>query len=1095
LHDPPPTDDATPALRLAGLGLAALVGLCALAAISYTHAVRWVEHTVDVRSEADEWLIAVVEAQSRARGYALSQNPVFLEPYAAALARGNHSARTLRTLVVDNPEQLRLLADAERDANATIQACDALVAAVRLKGEHSASVHSASMDTQRLLDAFRRDWSLMRGEEERLLVARKKAARERALLTLVGAGVLALSSAGLLLFAWRLQKRRTHSLDRLARESRDRLHTLSNVAAALSAARTREQVIDVVIAHGTRVAGADTCTLYVLDEAGKSLELIGERGVPPVLVPRISRITPDSGSPTFEAVRSGRSTWVETEAEYRAQFPKFAETKVEGPRAKAFWSVPLVVEGSPIGLLAMGFYEERKFSNDDRTLVDTLSQQCGQALLRATRFDAEDRARRWFTTTLRSIGDAVIATDARGLITFMNPVAEAITEWTESEARGQPLDEVFVIFSETTRAPVESPVAKVLREGKVVGLANHTVLRSKRGREVPIDDSGAPIRNEAGELFGVVLVFRDVSREKSERARREFLTKAGEALVASLDYQVTLATVARLAVPVIADWCAVDIVEPGATVPSQAAVAHSDPSKLRFAEELGKRYPPDPNARTGSPEVIRSGKAELYSEIPDALLQAGARDDEHLRLIRELRLESAMVVPLKARGRTLGAMTFVYAESRRRYGDEDLAFAEEFARRAAMAIENAFALKQVEAARVQERRLRDDAEIASRAKDEFLAMVSHELRTPLNAILGWTVILRRRKPSEEADRALAIIERNAQAQAKLIEDVLDISRIISGKLALTLGPTNIADAVTAAVETVTPAAQAKGIVIHVAGMDGDLAITADADRVQQIVWNVLSNAVKFTPKGGSIRVSATREGSDVSIAVRDSGEGIEREALPFVFEVFHQADASTTRRHGGLGLGLAIVKQLVLAHGGTVHAESDGAGKGATFVVQLPARSAIPAVRRGPRAAAVPDEPTESAALVRLDGLRILVIDDEADALDLVRHVLRECGAEVHAASSAKDAFETFARVRPDVIVSDIGMPGEDGYSLIRRIRAMPAENGGRTPAVALTAYAREEDAQRAFSAGYQMHVVKPVEPDRLMDVVANLGGRSHETS
>jgi CheY-like chemotaxis protein len=396
---------------------------------------------------------------------------------------------------------------------------------------------------------------------------------------------------------------------------------------------------------------------------------------------------------------------------------------------------------------------------------------------------------------------------------------------------------------------------------------------------------------------------------------------------------------------------------------------------------------------------------------------------------------------------------------------------------------------------VQERRLRDDAEIASRAKDEFLAMVSHELRTPLNAILGWTVILRRRKPSEEADRALAIIERNAQAQAKLIEDVLDISRIISGKLALTLGPTNIADAVTAAVETVTPAAQAKGIVIHVAAMDGDLAITADADRVQQIVWNVLSNAVKFTPKGGSIRVSATREGSDVSISVRDSGEGIEREALPFVFEAFHQADASTTRRHGGLGLGLAIVKQLVLAHGGPVHAESDGAGNGSTFVVQLPARSAIPAVRRGPRAAALPDEPTWSPRSPRLDGLRVLVIDDEADALELVRHVLRECGAEVHSASSAREAFETFGRVRPDVIVSDIGMPGEDGYSLMQRIRAMSAENGGRTPAVALTAYAREEDAQRAFSAGYQMHVVKPVEPDRLMDVVANLGGRSLETS
>jgi signal transduction histidine kinase/ActR/RegA family two-component response regulator len=642
---------------------------------------------------------------------------------------------------------------------------------------------------------------------------------------------------------------------------------------------------------------------------------------------------------------------------------------------------------------------------------------------------------------------------------------------------------------------VESPVAKVLREGKVVGLANHTLLRSKHGREVPIDDSGAPIRSEDGTLFGVVLVFRDVSREKAERGRREFLTKAGEALVASLDYDVTLATVARLAVPAIADWCAVDILEPSSALPRRAAVAHVDPSKLRFAEELSRRYPPDPNARSGAAQVIRTGKAELYPDIPDELIQAGARDAEHLELLRELRLKSAIVVPLKARGHTLGAVTFVYAESRRRYGDDDLAFAEDFARRAAMAIENALALKQVEQARGQERQLRDEAEVASRAKDEFLAMVSHELRTPLNAILGWTVILRRRGPSAETDRALSIIERNALAQAKLIEDDLDISRIISGKLALTLGPTNIADAVTAAVETVTPAAQAKGINIAVEELQEGLTITADANRVQQVVWNVLSNAVKFTPKGGNIAVRAFREGSDISIAVRDSGEGIAKDALPFVFEAFHQADASTTRRHGGLGLGLAIVKQLVLAHGGTVEALSDGAGKGATFLIRLPARSAIPAVRRGLRAAAdladAAPASTKKALIPRLDGLRVLVVDDEGDALELVAHVLRDNGAEVHAASSARAALETFMAALPDIVVSDIGMPGEDGYTLMRKIRALPAEHGGGVPALALTAYARDEDAQRAFSAGYQRHLTKPVEPDQLALTVASLGGRS----
>jgi PAS domain S-box-containing protein len=1092
----PRTDDAKPALRLAALGLAALVALCAFATISYTSALRWVEHTIEVRAELDDWLIALIEAQSRARGYAISADPAYLEPYEKALEQGRASGARLRSLAADNPTQLAHLAAAERHAEAAAEATQELMSAVRTGERREAQAKLASIESRKLLDTFRQDWRRIRDEEERLLEARKDMARGRALLMIAGASVLALASIGLLAFAWQIQNKRAEALDRLAREARARLHTISDVAAALSKARTRADVIDVVLDQGMLMAGADTCTLYLLDETETTLELLGERGVAPDIVPKLRKLSATSGNPeAFAAFRAGSSTWVESEKEYRALFPKLAGLKVEGPRAKAFWSVPFIVEGRPAGLLGMGSYRERIFSEDDRALVETLAKQCGEALVRATRYDGEDRARRWFTTTLRSIGDAVIATDGQGQITFMNPIAEALTGWNVEEARGKPLDEVFVIYSETTRKAVESPVAKVLREGKIVGLANHTLLRSRHGREVPIDDSGAPIRSETGELFGVVLVFRDVSREKAERGRREFLTKAGEALVASLDYEVTLATIARLAVPVIADWCAIDVVEPGSNVIRRAAVEHVDPSKLRLARELTERYPPDPNARNGAPEVIRSGKAELYAEIPEAMLQAGARDADHLALLRELRLGSALVVPLKARGHTLGAMTFVYAESQRHYGDEDLAFAEDFARRAAMALENSLALKQVENARIQERRLRDEAEIASRAKDEFLAMVSHELRTPLNAILGWTVILRRRTPNEETDRALSVIERNALAQAKLIEDVLDISRIISGKLALTLGPTHIADAVTAAIETVTPAAQAKNIALVVDHLEPALTITADADRVQQIVWNVLSNAVKFTPKGGTVTVRAFREGSDISISVRDSGEGIERDALPFVFEAFHQADASTTRRHGGLGLGLAIVKQLVSAHGGTVEALSEGRGKGATFVVHLPARSAIPAIRRAARAESASDAPPSKPAPSRLDGLRVLVIDDEADSLELVAQVLREQGAEVHAATSARTALETFSRVRPDVVVSDIGMPGEDGYSLIRKIRSMPADLGGRTPAVALTAYAREEDAQRAFNAGYQMHLTKPVEPDRLATTVSNLGGRTVDSA
>ena len=834
-------------------------------------------------------------------------------------------------------------------------------------------------------------------------------------------------------------------------------------------------------------ARGDTCTLYVLDQKQQALELLRARGVDAEILEKIRRISEESGNPeTFAALKEGRSVWAESEADYAKIYPALSKTKVAGRRAKAFWSVPLVAEGRSLGLLGVGFYESRQFSQDERAFVDTLAHQCAQALLRASRTEAEEKTRGWLSTTLRSIGDAVIATDNGGKVTFLNPIAERLTGWSEAEAIGQPLDAVFHIISERTRAVVESPVTKVLREGKVVGLANHTVLLPKTGPEIPIDDSGAPIRNEQGEMVGVVLVFRDVSELKRHENQNDFLAKAGEALVSSLDYQATLATVARFAVPRLADWCAVDLVEPGTTRIKQVAVAHVDPAKVRYAADLGRRYPTPSDAPTGVPQVIRTGKSELYPEIPSELLEAGARDADHLRIIRELELKSAMVVPLRARGRTFGAMTFVYADSDRRYATEDLAFAEDLARRAAMAIENSIALKDADDARDRERWLREEAQRTNRLKDDFLATVSHELRTPLNAILGWTLTLRGGSPDAETDRALAIVERNARAQAKLIEDVLDVSRIVSGKLVLHLGPTSVAAAARAAIETVTPAADAKGISVVSEILSEPSSITADADRLQQVIWNLLSNAIKFTPKNGRVLLRVCREASDVCVSVKDSGEGIRSDMLSAIFEPFQQADASTTRRHGGLGLGLAIVKQLVSAHGGSVEAQSDGPGKGSNFTVRLPVR-AVAVAPSDVVATAAPDPLVATAPNVRLDGLSVLVVDDELDARLLLQEILSQHGAEVTVAQSADEARAALALTRPDVIVSDIGMPDEDGYSFIRKLRA----GGARMPAIALTAYAGQQDAQRAFVAGFQKHVTKPVDPARLVSVVANLGGRS----
>jgi signal transduction histidine kinase/ActR/RegA family two-component response regulator len=561
-------------------------------------------------------------------------------------------------------------------------------------------------------------------------------------------------------------------------------------------------------------------------------------------------------------------------------------------------------------------------------------------------------------------------------------------------------------------------------------------------------------------------------------------------LASTLDYQTTLAKLAQLAVPVLADWCAVDMVgEDGGLV--RLAVVHADPAKVAWAHELQKRYPVDMDAPHGVPNVLRTGLSELYGDIPDEMLAAAAIDDEHLRIMREIGFTSAMVVPLLAQGRSLGAITFVSAESGRHYGPSDLAFAEDLARRAATAIDNALLYAQAQAAR-------QSAEEASRLKDEFLATVSHELRTPLTAVLGWAHLLRAGYLDEpSAKNALETIERNARSQSQLIDDLLDVSRIITGKLRLDVRQVDPASFIESAVEALRPAAEAKGVRIQKVMDTGVNSIAGDPARLQQVVWNLLSNAIKFTPRGGRVQVRLERVDSHVEIAVSDTGAGISHKFLPHVFDRFRQADQSTTREYGGLGLGLAIVRHLVELHGGTVNADSHGEGRGSTFTVMLPLLTvyqsddvdASPHVHpKASDAALAPDCPE------RLDGLKVLVVDDEADTRELLNVVLRRCGAEVLTASTAAEAQDLLERLRPDILISDIGMPGEDGYELIRSVRALPLEKGGRIPAVALTAYARTEDRLRVLRSGYQMHVPKPVELSELVAVVANLAARAGDT-
>jgi signal transduction histidine kinase/ActR/RegA family two-component response regulator len=403
----------------------------------------------------------------------------------------------------------------------------------------------------------------------------------------------------------------------------------------------------------------------------------------------------------------------------------------------------------------------------------------------------------------------------------------------------------------------------------------------------------------------------------------------------------------------------------------------------------------------------------------------------------------------------------------------------------------------------REQASRSEAEAANRAKDVFLATLSHEMRTPLNAIVGWLSLLRHEHAqTEHFEEGLKVIERNTRAQLQLIDDVLDVSRIVSGKLRVDIRPCELTDVIKAGVNVMRPAAEARGITLNVQLDPSASGAWCDSVRMQQVVWNLLSNAVKFTPKGGRVDVTLSREKSSLRIQVTDNGQGISSDLLPHVFDRFRQADSSTRRRFAGLGLGLSIVKYIVEAHGGTVEADSPGEGKGSTFTVRLPIRAvAIGAEReRGKLASKTSEgEPEDLAAivarrpLVHLHGLRVLVVDDEADSRGILVLVLEQVGAIVTAAGSVPEAIEALSTARYDVLVSDLGMPDQDGFDLIRQVRD-DGHDAGDLPAVALTAFVQKDDAHLALLAGFQVHVPKPVDPHELISVIARLTGRSRLT-
>ncbi|HVR70355.1 MAG TPA: ATP-binding protein, partial [Vicinamibacteria bacterium] len=630
------------------------------------------------------------------------------------------------------------------------------------------------------------------------------------------------------------------------------------------------------------------------------------------------------------------------------------------------------------------------------------------------------------------------------------------------------------------------PARRALRGEERVEAVMRFRVKSSQAERWAVNKA-TPLRDDAGKIVGAVSIFEDVTERRRLTARLRFLSEAGELLASSLAYEETLAAVARLSVPRIADWCTVDVVAEGGRL-RRLAVAHVEPAKEAWARELEERYPTDLEAASGVGAVLRTGRSELRSEVTDEMLEGGAKDPEHLRVLRELGLRSYICVPLKARARVVGALTLLTtASSGRRYDEQDLTMAELLGRRAGLAVENARLYTETQTALSQ-------ATESSRLKDDFLATLSHELRTPLNAIVGWAHILKSGAlDAEFARKGIETIDRNAAQQSRLIDDILDVSRIITGNLRLNVRPVHPLTAIEHAVDTVRPAAAAKDIRIETILDPSAGPISGDEERLQQILWNLLSNAVKFTPKGGRVQVRLEAVGSHIAITVEDSGPGIEAGFLPYLFQRFRQADSSSTRAHGGLGLGLALVRHLVELHGGGVRAENRAGGSGAVFVVDLPRRSVAAGETADPRPRSQAASSTPGQAPVSLQGVRVMLVDDEADARELLGIVLEQSGATVLRLPSADAAVAALPEYRPHVLLADIEMPDKDGYSLVQSIRRLPPEEGGLTPSIAITAYAGVENRIRALAAGFDLHLPKPVQLDELTTAVARLAGRHRQ--
>ena len=562
---------------------------------------------------------------------------------------------------------------------------------------------------------------------------------------------------------------------------------------------------------------------------------------------------------------------------------------------------------------------------------------------------------------------------------------------------------------------------------------------------------------------------------RGSRASRASLLAEVTALMGSgVEQGQLLFRLAHLVVPALGDLCAIDFLRDSDEI-SRMAYAHVDAAKEPLVDEVRAVHGFNADSPHGVRAALRTRRSIVIPRVTAAHLAAEAWGNEQLTLLRRIGPKSWMVVPMVGRRAVLGAMTFAVTESPRRYGRADLALAELVAGQLVVTLESARVKQETERALAA-------SEAANEAKDEFLSRLSHELRNPLNAVAGWARMLESGQLSEERARhAVQVILRNTAAQTRLLDDLLDLSVVQSGRIQLVHQPVDLRRLVVAALDDIRPVAAAKDIRLHDVLVPLETLVNGDPGRLQQVLGNLLDNAVKFTPRGGAIEVTLRQEGSRAEIVVSDTGKGIATDRLPHVFDRGQPRDGGGPSASPGLGVGLALVRHLVELHGGSVFVESAGPAHGSTFVVELPLGGASALMRP-----VLPDRaatPTPAA----LHGVRILLVDDNPVVVQPVAEALAHAGGDVRGCESADAALDVLAAWQPDVIVSDVQMPGDDGYAFVRAVRALAPEQGGRTPVIALTALNRTEDRIRSLTAGFNMHVPKPVDPAELATIVASL--------